>query len=330
MNRKPFWNYVYFTALLNIAILMHFPSITYSQTTTIITNSQPECISVDPTFGCFRASGDIDVTITGENTSFDETTVVTFSCAYITVNSQTVSSPTEIIANITIEQVALIQRCDVTVTTGSTSITCNNVFEIVDCFPHIPVVSPSEAEASETIDVTITSYDIDMTGKSITKDNVNFACDGVTVNSATVNSATEIVANITVACKAPACTGDVMIVGSGGVGIVSPQAFTVNEKPPCTMNFEPTSVRTGFFMPRIAQLTITGGGEVCCEFDDTTSVTIDGNVKVLGTEIIPPNELKVKALLPPVILGGKGVKTVTVQTGDTETTATLTVQGLIF
>ena len=297
------------------------------QTTVYIPECLPECVSVDPAFGI--PGGTLDVTITGENTKFDETSVVSFSCAYLTINSQTVSSPTEIVATITIAEEALSNICDVTVTTGSNSVTC--AFEIFPdpWFP--PVISPSEVKAGETIDITITLYNIDLTRKTITKDNINFGCTGVTVNSATVNSATTIKANISVAKDAPDCTGDVTIKDASDVGIVCKDAFKVvwvvwdN----CMkMMVDPSVVRTGFFFPRTTNLTITS--DYGCNFDDNTSVTISGGVKVLKTELMSATELKVTVQIPPVILGGKGSNTVTVQTGDIATAMTLTVQGLLF
>ena len=64
------------------------------------------------------------------------------------------------------------------------------------------VCRTGEGHRRNTKDVVITLQGIDLTGKTITKDNVSFGCTGVTVNSATVNSATEITANITIAATA--------------------------------------------------------------------------------------------------------------------------------
>ena len=86
-------------------------------------------------------------------------------------------------------------------------------------------------------------------------------------------------------------------------------------------------MRTGLLLGRIKEFTITGA---YCSFDDTSTVTISDGVKVLNTEFMSATELKVTVQIPPVIMGGKGYKKVTVQTGDTVTTTTLTVHGLVF
>jgi hypothetical protein len=325
MNRIPFGKYVYFTALLNIAILIFLPSITFPQTTTTITDPQPACVSVAPSFVGIGTT--LDVTITGENTHFDSTSVVTFTCAGITVNSATANSETEITANITVAADSSTGLCNVTVTTGLEVITCSNLFAIPPCCGACRGVTPSTAKAGETLDVIITLNSIDLTGITISKDNVNFVCTGVTVNSATVNSATEIMANITVDCKAQACTDDVTITGSSDVGIVCSSAFTV-ESNPCTISVSPATVNTGFLFPRNKALTITGEGG--CNFDSSTTVTISGGVIVQSVTVDSANQLTVTIQTPPVILGGKGEKTVTVQTGCTEATSAFIVRGLVF
>ena len=103
-------------------------------------------------------------------------------------------------------------------------------------------------------------------------------------------------------------------------------AFTVVPEVPCTITVAPTSVSTGFFFPRTTNLTITGSGG--CEFDSTTTVTISGNVDVQSVRVDSASKLTVTIQTRPVLLGGKGTKTVTVSGVDG--TATFTVKGLFF
>ena len=190
-----------------------------------IPTCQPQCLSVDPAFG--GPGETIDVTITGENTHFDTTSVVTFSCAAIAVNSVTANSATSIIANITIAEDATLCQSDINVTTGSEVVTCVPPFEIPPPpSPKCVSVVPLKIQVGETKDVVIKLEGIDLTG--ITDDiNVVFGCAGVTVNSSTVTSATEITANITVSKTAQDCTGDVTITGVDNVGIVCPTDFKI-------------------------------------------------------------------------------------------------------
>jgi probable HAF family extracellular repeat protein len=92
--------------------------------------TSPSCVSVNPSSGIQGQT--LDVTITGENTNFNETSEVFLRCANITVpwvNSITPISPTELQANITIDRDASLGICDVTVTTGS-EMSCVDVFSI--------------------------------------------------------------------------------------------------------------------------------------------------------------------------------------------------------
>jgi hypothetical protein len=291
----------------------------------------PSCVSVDPTVA--MPGSNIDLAITGVNTHFDSTSEVIYICPGVTVNSVTATSATTIIANITIAPDApssCCKNCDLIVTTGTEVMTCQDAFDIVCPCATCQGVSPNAANAGATLDVIIELYCGCFYLREAENLEISFGCSGITVNSVTATNSYDLKANISVDCDAPACTGDVAITGVSSVGIICSSAFTVNGPLPCTLTLEPTSLRTGFFMPRIAQFTVAGSEGKCCEFDDTSTVTISGGVKVLSTEVISSSELRIKTLLPPVIMGGKGNKTVTVQTGDVTVTAALTVTGLIF
>ncbi|MCX5894663.1 MAG: hypothetical protein NTZ51_02355, partial [Proteobacteria bacterium] len=86
------------------------------------------CKSVSPAEG--DAGKSVQVTITGENTTFDATSTVNFSCAGITVASVTPNSATQITANITIAATAADCTGNVTVQTGTETITCMNKFTV--------------------------------------------------------------------------------------------------------------------------------------------------------------------------------------------------------
>jgi hypothetical protein len=298
---------------------------TGQRSVTVTTCEQPACAGVNPTFG--RIGNTLDVVITGTNTNFGATSVVTFSSADVTVNSQNATSATSITANITIAAAATnATKCDVTVTSGSEVVTCAQAFELttitdITCAS----VEPASVTAGETKDVVITLTNVDLTGLTGT---VAFGCTGVTVNSSTVTSATTITANITVAKTAQACTGDVTITGVSDVGVVCKDAFSVVALPPCTITVDPSTVKTGIIFPRTYTITVTAGES--CVFDDTTTVSFSGNVTIVGTPVISGNTATVEIRTKPVILGGKGANTLTVTTGAQTATATLTVTGLFF
>jgi hypothetical protein len=143
-----------------------------------------------------------------------------------------------------------------------------------------------------------------------------------------VTSATEITANISVAKTAQDCTGDVTITGLSDVGIVCKGAFKV-EAVPCTITIDPATVQTGFLFPRTHTIKVTASEG--CAFDATTTVEVSGQkVTIVGDPVVSGNTVTVEIRTRPVILGGKGTTTLTVTTGSTVATATLTVKGLLF
>jgi hypothetical protein len=321
MNRIPFGKkYVYFTALLTLAILILLPSIAFPQTTTTITSSQPVCASVEPVLLSLGAT--VNIVVKGQNTHFDATSQVLFSCTGVTVNSSTAKSATEIVANITTDCASPVGKCGVTVITGTEVVTCE-YGAAVACKPMCEGVSPSTATAGTTLDVSFKLHCSTLIAEE--QLGVGFGCTDITVNSVTATNDSTVVANITIAEDAPeeTCVLTVMGVTScdAGSGLMCGNAFIVTPIQPCAITVAPTLVRARIFFPRTTNLTITGNEG--CAFDSSTTVTIDGGVKVVRTELMSATELKATVWIPPVILGGKGYKTVTV--GDE--TATVTVKG---
>ena len=272
------------------------------------------CKTVNPAYAVKGST--LDVTITGDNTNFDATSVVTFSDVEITVNSWSASSKTEIVANITISATAAASKSDVTVTTGFETIICPQAFEVREniTIPSCVSVEPSTVNAGDTTDVTITLKDIDLT-KATSKLSVSFGCTGVTVTSTTVNviSATQASVTIAVAETAQDCTGDVTTTGASDVGVVCKSAFTVVAKvipPECSLNISPSPFSNGIILPRIRIFTITGTNSA---WTTSSTVTIDG----INT-IIPlsrsAKEIRVLAIVPSKLRLAAGNKVVTVTT----------------
>lgn len=85
--------------------------------------SGPRCGGLSPTY-VTGGDTDVELTIEGRETSFDNTTTVAFGIADIAVDSITVLSATQIKAVITVAADAADQRCTVTTTTGSTTTLC--------------------------------------------------------------------------------------------------------------------------------------------------------------------------------------------------------------
>jgi hypothetical protein len=108
----------------------------------------PSCVSVSPSSGMRGQT--LDVTIIGSNTNFIDTgstansTTVSFGCDGITVNSTTVRSTTEVIANITIAPDARECIGAVFATTGDEVVTCWDAFATS---PYINLTSPNGGES---------------------------------------------------------------------------------------------------------------------------------------------------------------------------------------
>ncbi|MCX5896007.1 MAG: hypothetical protein NTZ51_09285, partial [Proteobacteria bacterium] len=283
----------------------------------------PACKSVDPTYGIIGKT--LEVTITGENTSFATTgstvdsSSVNFSCTGVTVNSQTANSKTEIVANITIAATATEGKCDVSVRTGSETVVCDEGFELSKTPPAASCksVSPAEGDAGKSVQVTITGENTNFVtaGNTVGSSSVNFGCTGVTVDSVTATSATQIVANFTIADDAADCTGDVTVT-TGTETITCTDKFTVNATvvPTCTLTVSPATIKSGIIFPRIKIITITGTGS---DFSSSSDVKIDGISRIF---ILKASKTEIRALIiVPAQLKGEKAVTVDDCTGGTVT-----------
>ena len=163
------------------------------------------CISgITPAVGAWGETG-LDIHIYGNGTAFDETSYAEFIPQnFITVNHTTYVSPTEVIANITINAGASESYCDVHV--KSVGDLYDPYWPLVDGFTIVDSiisrVDPSSCARGHTMDVEITGYETQFIDGQSTA--VFDPSDGITVNSTTVTDATHATANITIDAGAPA------------------------------------------------------------------------------------------------------------------------------
>jgi hypothetical protein len=170
------------------------------------------CISgITPAVGAWGETG-LDVHIYGNGTAFDETSYAEFIPQnFITVNYTTYVSPTEVIANITINAGASESFCDVHVKSAGDLYDpwwpLVDGFTIVDSI--ISRVDPSSCACGHTMDVDITGYETQfIDGQSTLFFDPS---DGITVNSTSVTDATHATANITIDAGAPATVRNVNV-----------------------------------------------------------------------------------------------------------------------
>lgn len=141
------------------------------------------------------------ITITGSNTNFQGSSVVSVSGGGITVGSTSVASPTSMTANLSIASGATTGFDDVIVTTnlggGTTEVATGvGAFQITTppATPTVIGTVPAQGGQGQTLNVTISAMLTHFVAGTST---VSFGA-GVTVNSLTVSSPTSAVANVTI------------------------------------------------------------------------------------------------------------------------------------
>ena len=129
------------------------------------------CIDVIPSSGSQGTT--LDMTIAGSNTHFAPASLVSFSCTGITVNSTTVNSLTHLIANITIASNAPLGGCDVSVVTGSETITCSGA-------------NGAFAVAPDNVQLLVREYYLDILDREPDQGGLDFWTNGITHTSTTL------------------------------------------------------------------------------------------------------------------------------------------------
>ncbi len=132
----------------------------------------------------------LDVLITGSDTNFEVSTAVDFG-SDITVNSVTVTDPTHLTANISINTAAGVGTRNITATTGG-EVASGAVFTV-----NAPSVSllPSSGEQGWTGDIVVTGTGSHFISGTTT---AGFSGTGITVNSITVASPVSATLNVTI------------------------------------------------------------------------------------------------------------------------------------
>jgi len=90
------------------------------------------CDAVTPKF-VFGGDEEVEITITGTETGFDESTAVSFTCPDVEMIDSVIVSESEIVVTINVAAGAQTTDCHVTVTTGEEEITCN--FDVREYIP---------------------------------------------------------------------------------------------------------------------------------------------------------------------------------------------------
>jgi hypothetical protein len=178
----------------------------------------PSISAVSPTSGAQGTT--FSFNITGVNTHFTNTSVVSFTASGIAVNGISANSPTSLSVNVTLAPTAATGPQAFTVTSGT-----EVVMSTLTVTPPIPVItmaSPAMGAQSTSLMVTITGqYTHFATGSSVT-----FSASGVTAGVASVTSATSLSVLVTIASNASLGAGSVTVT-SGTEVATGAGVFTV-------------------------------------------------------------------------------------------------------
>ncbi|HYG77676.1 MAG TPA: VWA domain-containing protein [Planctomycetota bacterium] len=172
--------------------------------------SSPLLLSVSPFRG--ERGSTLTVTMLGVNTSFTNTSTVSFGDQGITVTAVNALSLTTLQATIEIAPDAAVEFRTVTVD-GLTQRAAFRVASAPPAFPLIRSILPSAITPGETLDLLLTGENTAFTAEST----ASFSGSGLTVNSVTLVSPTELRVNVTAALDAPPTFRDVFVTTAGNV-----------------------------------------------------------------------------------------------------------------
>jgi hypothetical protein len=257
---------------------------------TILRYLPPFINSVSPDQG-YQGSK-LDVAISGKNLA--GASEVRFGVG-IAVNNFTVTSPTQIMANIEIIAGAKTGPRDVSITTPGGSFTLPNGLKVNLALPVLASVSPNQDRQGATLNVTVTGTNLTNASE------VRFG-SGIAVNSFTILSGNQITANITIAADATVGTRDISVTTPGG-SFTLPSSFTVKQGMPKITSISPDSGNQG------ATLTITING---INFNGASEVRFGSGIAVNNMSVIDSSHIEAKIT---IIAGTEtGTKDVSVTT----------------
>ena len=200
-----------------------------------VTAGVPALTTVAP--GTIQAGATGNIVINGTFTNFQLAfTNVSFGSG-ITVNFITVTSFTQLTANITAASNAAVGGRTIQVNTLSTDLQISGAFNVTSGTPVITQINPNIGTDGQTLNVTLTGLYTNWIEGTTT---VSFG-SGITVNTVTVNTTSSLDANITIGASAALGPYDVITTTGGEVENV-PAGFTVQAAvipPPSLLSISP-------------------------------------------------------------------------------------------
>ena len=265
-------------------------------------NTGPTVASATPPS---RAQGTSSQDIVIAGTGFVTGAAASFSGTGITVNSTTVNTSAELIANITIAAGTTVGTRDITVTNpdGGTGVG-TGVFTVDGSLTGVSANPSYRNQGALNQNIVITGSGF-LSGAVVT-----FSGSGITINSTTVDSGTQITVNITIAGTATTGAGDITVTNPGGASVTGTGVFTVNPAPTLT-SASPSSRGRG---ATNQDITLTGTGFI----DGATLAASFGSlITVNSTTFV--NETTLTANITVGATAATGPRSVTVTSADGST-----------
>jgi hypothetical protein len=180
--------------------------------------------------GTGQAGTTVNLIITGQFTTFQQAFTTVSLGDGITTNFVTVSSTTQLTANVTIPSNANTGSTYVSVSTNGSTLTLDNALTVTPGTPVITQINPNVGTTGQTENVTIVGLYTEWVNGTTT---VSFgtSTSGITVNTVTVNGTTNLTANITISATAPLGPVEVTTKTNSEVENV-PGGFTVQPSSP--------------------------------------------------------------------------------------------------
>lgn len=213
-----------------------------------VTSGTPQISVVNPPTGNQGATI-ASVQLTGLFTHWVNGTSIASFGSGITVNSLTVTSPTQATANITISPTATLGSRNVSVTTGSEVASITGGFTVLGGIPQLLTVVQSSGQAGATLNLVITG-EFTTFQQGFTTVSLG---DGITTNFVTVNSITQVTANITIPAHATVETTYVTVT-TNSTPLTLNNAFSVTAGTPVITQINPNIGNPG----QTLNVTLTG------------------------------------------------------------------------
>jgi hypothetical protein len=213
-----------------------------------ITQTQAELAFINPS--SLPQAQTQNLAITGIDTTFSASSVVSSTSAGVTVNSVTFNSATSLTANVTVAPTIALGYKNITVTTGAQIVSSNSLFQVTTGPAAVSNLSPATGGEGQSVQIVVTGSQTHFAPGTT---NASFT-GGISVTGVTVQSLTQATVNIFVPVSVPLGTYNVTLTTGGEVATIL-NGFTVSTGSPVISSVNPPTGTQGL----TTNVTLTGG-----------------------------------------------------------------------